>query len=1096
MKRIVFLFTCCLWALSGLAQNSPYKGVPPEDIIDGDYYLYNVETGLWLGDNHTNKNRYTSRAELGKRGIDIGVSRIEGGYRLNPKLGHNHSLNADNLYMDTNAALTTWQLTSSDNSVANGVKITSGAYSLGADASGLLVNNADSRHTWQFVTRQERILVDTKNASELSPADLSWAVYGGTFPIADERKSLWQGPWGSNNITGDGYYRCNRVWEMWGIRDTEVFQELTDLPNGRYAVSAQAFYSPSPNNEISEAHMNAYLDGTEATAGYVFADDARVPMNNVYTLASTQRTDNLNTKDIGNGQYMPDGIQQFANHIFEGRGLTGEATATVDRGKLRFGIGVKGGTGKSWIIFDNIHLTYLGPDDTQTEQPEELVGISSVEYREGDKAHLCVSFEGTKDVAFEHGVVGRVTVTDNEGKAVANGIAATNCYDGTWHTSSVRVTLSKQLPKGDYTLNIPANSLLLKELDYDTYRLPVSMDFDNEECVAGDGDNEEPTEELNENQTYADGIRIAWQYNRQRHIGEGSYGRVIRLDNGEYVMVYSTGGSNIGGKNYIRWQDTPYGEWTDATVSRPNNAYHTNKNAEIIELKDGRLMYAWLYRTNYDNSRGPSKIMAAYSTDGGHTWQNEQVIYTATDTYGLGVWEPAMIQLPSGELQIYFANEASAGGSSQNISMRRSFNGGRSWQPGTEIVSYRSGSRDGMPVPVYLKNRKGIAVAIEDPGFMGTFKPMIVHTDVDDNWSSGLVDGSSKHRWSIFPSSNDYLASNVYCGQPYLTQLHTGETIYSAASGEGRNPDTSDTHGRMAVYVGDSNAKNFIARSFPFPFANEPGARAIWNSIMQYNDSTLMAVCTVEGDASHTGIWTSEGKIMRPIASRQTGKELLWEKLPRELFIGAESQAEARIRSLWDKDNVYFRFEIKDKHVRVADASLASDGIEVLLSTIKPRSNKNRQFRYRVDAKGRVDAKHGNNSSWVADETTNAVPHVTQTAEGYEVVVAIPWAEIGGRPTSDELYCCYQLHNFDTQNGKTTAVHETLSGSDTEKGATWMRMPLETDPEIGTGIHDVDNGANQDKDTHYYNINGQRVSKNAKGIIITGGKKIFRTARR
>lgn len=171
-------------------------------------------------------------------------------------------------------------------------------------------------------------------------------------------------------------------------------------------------------------------------------------------------------------------------------------------------------------------------------------------------------------------------------------------------------------------------------------------------------------------------------------------------------MVYSTGGSNIGGKNYIRWQDTPYGEWTDATVSRPNNAYHTNKNAEIIELKDGRLMYAWLYRTNYDNSRGPSKIMAAYSTDGGHTWQNEQVIYTATDTYGLGVWEPAMIQLPSGELQIYFANEASAGGRSQNISMRRSFNGGRSWQPGTEIVSYRNGSRDGMPVPVYLKTAK------------------------------------------------------------------------------------------------------------------------------------------------------------------------------------------------------------------------------------------------------------------------------------------------------------------------------------------------------------------------------------------------------
>ena len=55
-------------------------------------------------------------------------------------------------------------------------------------------------------------------------------------------------------------------------------------------------------------------------------------------------------------------------------------------------------------------------------------------------------------------------------------------------------------------------------------------------------------------------------------------------------MVYSTGGSNIGGNNYIRWQEQPYGDWSEATVTRAQDEYHTNKNAEIIELKDGRLM--------------------------------------------------------------------------------------------------------------------------------------------------------------------------------------------------------------------------------------------------------------------------------------------------------------------------------------------------------------------------------------------------------------------------------------------------------------------------------------------------------------------------
>lgn len=713
-------------------------------------------------------------------------------------------------------------------------------------------------------------------------------------------------------------------------------------------------------------------------------------------------------------------------------------------------------------------------------------------YREGNKAHLCITFAGTEDIAFEHGVVNRVTVVDADGKTVAYGTAATNCYDDTWHNTATRVTLSKALPKGNYTVEIPANSLLLKELGYDAYQLPVRLSFSNEVCESGDGDNEEPMEELSDNQTYADGIRIAWQYNRQRYIGGGSYGRVLRQSNGEYVMVYSTGGSNIGGDNFIRWQDGAYGYWTEATVTRPGDAYHTNKNAEIFELKDGRLMYAWLHRTNYDNPQRSSKIMAAYSSDGGHTWGNEQVIYSSTDKYMFGVWEPAMIQLPDGELQVYFANEASATGNSQNISMRRSFNGGRSWQPGTEIIAYRDGSRDGMPVPVYLKNRKGIAVAIEDPGFMGTFKPMVVHTDADDNWSSGTVDGGCAHRWSIFPSSNEYLPSCVYCVQPYLIQLPTGETVYSSASGEGRNPDTVDEHGRMAVYVGDSNAKNFIARSFPFPFANDPGARAIWNSIMLYNDSTLMAVCTVEGDISQTGIWTSEGKIMRPVKSRQTGTERKWEGLSRELFIGAESQAEARIRSLWDNDSVYFRFDVNDEHVKVADNTYETDAVEVFVSPIKSGTSKSRQYRYRVDVTGRVEAKYGRGSSWIASDGDGVASHAVQTGGGYTVVVAIPWEAMGGKPSSDELYSCYQLHNFDTVGRKTVSVHETLSGSDIDNGATWMRMPLETDPDIDTGISEIVTSVPHNTNTYYYNIMGQHVDESAKGIVITGGKKILK----
>ena len=320
MNRLLSVIVCGGIALGAAAQSSPYKGVSPDDLIDGDYYLYNVETGLWLGDNYTNTQRYTSRAELGKRGIDVAMTRKGSGWQLDPKLGHNHSINAGNLYMDTGDAVTVWNISKADGDTGNGVKITSGEYSLGADDSGLITNKATAGDIWQIVTRMERMAVDTGNASEGSPADLSWAVYGATFPIADDRRMKWQGAWGSNSVGGDDLYHCNRVWEMWGIKWMEVYQELSGLPDGKYAVSAQAIYA---------SHLDAFHNGNEVTKGYVFADDERVPMVNVYTLVADGRTEKYNTKPLDNGQYMPDGVQQIANHMFDGRGLTEQAVVTV-----------------------------------------------------------------------------------------------------------------------------------------------------------------------------------------------------------------------------------------------------------------------------------------------------------------------------------------------------------------------------------------------------------------------------------------------------------------------------------------------------------------------------------------------------------------------------------------------------------------------------------------------------------------------------------------------------------------------------------------------------------------------------------------------
>lgn len=42
-----------------------------------------------------------------------------------------------------------------------------------------------------------------------------------------------------------------------------------------------------------------------------------------------------------------------------------------------------------------------------------------------------------------------------------------------------------------------------------------------------------------------------------------------------------------------------------------------------------------------------------------------------------------------------------------------------------------------LPVPLVLRDNKGIVVVIEDNGMKGTFKPAILYSSVEDSWRQG-----------------------------------------------------------------------------------------------------------------------------------------------------------------------------------------------------------------------------------------------------------------------------------------------------------------------------------------------------------------------
>ena len=342
--------------------------------------------------------------------------------------------------------------------------------------------------------------------------------------------------------------------------------------------------------------------------------------------------------------------------------------------------------------------------------------------------------------------------------------------------------------------------------------------------------------------------RIEWNADTLTRIGGGSYGRILRLDKRRLLCSYEAGGAS-----WVCHSSDSGRTWGEPILVKSISGANA-ANPELLRLRDGRILLFFNQRPHSDAL--PFAIGYSVSDDGGRTWRSaDTLIYTAGKRPQDGCWEPAAIQLPSGEIQLFFANEAPYPDSDdQEITLMRSFDGGATWgRP--ETVSHRKGHRDGMPVPLILKGGKGMALAIEDNGLSpgNMLQPAIVFTPKRANWRQPVVTGDSPRRWNALRAP---LPGHVYAGAPYLRQFPSGETVLSCQSAEGGRGKP-----RMVVYVGDSSARNFGNPSIPFEVPGDAGG--MWNSLFIKDARTVTALSatTVKGVY---GLWAIDGRLVRP----------------------------------------------------------------------------------------------------------------------------------------------------------------------------------------------------------------------------------------
>ena len=570
--------------------------------------------------------------------------------------------------------------------------------------------------------------------------------------------------------------------------------------------------------------------------------------------------------------------------------------------------------------------------------------------------------------------------------------------------------------------------------------------------------------------------RIFWDLNTYTTIfSHGSYARAIQLQDNRIMAATGGGGirvsySSNGGRTWSTEQ---------RIVSNPSNI--DNCVPDLIQLADGTIIVAYNPRPSapYSTDR-KFGIRCKRSTDNGKTWSDEIFVNDAQHTFNDGCWEPSMLQLPSGEVHLYFADEGPYTNSGeQQISMCRSFDGGLTWSPAQRVI-FRAGTRDGMPVPILLDDGQTIVVVFEDNGWPGIsdFFPTTARCPLNVNWNNYWVDANSAARKQTLSTD---LAIRPSGGAPYLRKLPSGETVLSWQSSYGNN-------GRLNYWfaVGNEKAEDFRALSNPFGATTT--AQVLWNSIAVVDTGEVLAIGGYDGRidvikgypkrAFHAayghpkvdGRFTRNEGYSTPTASQITmGQQI-------STYLGADFA--------YDRDSLYFYARIADRSDNIVGAQQDALLLSIDAAGRFTESNERAQtgmYRFMLRRSGAIVAQRGENKMWRTDPLDALHYVVTQSSAYYIIELAIPWSHMGisslpqlirqeGYP---RMAVNIEFYNREPDTYRT----ETIPDTNAQASSTWMPFGLEPNDEA-TGIKNVnlnDNG-NVHVEGAVYDLQGRKIS--------------------
>jgi hypothetical protein len=292
--------------------------------------------------------------------------------------------------------------------------------------------------------------------------------------------------------------------------------------------------------------------------------------------------------------------------------------------------------------------------------------------------------------------------------------------------------------------------------------------------------------------------------------------RAVTLRNGTVLLSYHYARNSLesGASNIAVLRSTDGGSRFGEPIAIELNDDPVRwgfRDASLIELDDEQVLVAYT-GVGWSSSNANHDLRFKFSSDHGATWSDTPLVIPTGRIHS-----PRMLQLPNGELHVYYASEArwenvGADNLPQEIMLRRSHDRGKTWSEETRIVWSGELRRDGMESPLLLAGGRGIALAFET--VRGAHSPSIAWSGLDQAWFGY---GSLPEEEGGPPADRRWPTSPLWGGAPGLAQLLSGETVIVFQTDDGRAGRLSWENGRALVFVGDAFAKRFARSSEPWP---------------------------------------------------------------------------------------------------------------------------------------------------------------------------------------------------------------------------------------------------------------------------------------